>query len=317
MRADEFTPNLGLARYVEDLGAALGEAQEGESREIRLDFRRLAYDSLEPGAHRFSPTSVYGAAIVGDAEAQHPGLLVDFGVFGDRAPPIPGFAGRPLAEEGRLAAHLRDWGLSVDPATAVIPIGAPRPQFDPGGLVGAPGGMRGTLGTRARSGSGEEGVFTAGHVATAGSLVHDASGRGGMVVFSIDPAQVPAMRITADIALVVPTLPVLGGGVDLHTGVGKANPGTPVTIFGAASGVQQAHVMGLITPSLYLPSMSGQWATPYMLTRAASQAGDSGAPVIRSDTRELIGHVVGGDGLSTTFVQTIDVQLAAAQAEIL
>ena len=63
--------------------------------------------------------------------------------------------------------------------------------------------------------------------------------------------------------------------------------------------------------SLYVPSMRGMWAQVYFTTDDASQPGDSGCPVLRSGTDELVGHVVGGAPGMTSWIQAIDVQLFA------
>lgn len=306
MRASEFTGDEALAAYVDELGGRLAETQRDEIPE-RL-FESLERTVEARGVREPDLDSVYGAAIVGTREEQRPALLVNGRLLQDQGPDW-------ILSEW-VGSVLERLGLLGERQTILLPIDTPRPQFDPGSGAEATG-AKGTFGARVKSAEGEEGILTAGHLATKDSLVRDLGGRLGNVVFSVDPAQVPALTVTADIAVVVPLTPAPPAAPSpLYAGYGSALPGTAVTVYGAASGVQHAAVMGLVTPSLFVPSMSGQWASTYILTRAASKGGDSGAPVVRDDTKELIGHVVGGDEQTTTFVQSIDVQLAAANAAV-
>jgi hypothetical protein len=73
--------------------------------------------------------------------------------------------------------------------------------------------------------------------------------------------------------------------------------------------------MGFV-PALFVPAMAGMWGQLYFTTAGCSVPGDSGAPVIRGGTNEIVGHVVGGATGITSYIQSIDIQLNASGCRI-
>ncbi|MBA2715544.1 MAG: hypothetical protein H0U51_00490 [Propionibacteriales bacterium] len=219
-----------------------------------------------------------------------------------------------LAEAPGAAELLKARRINPPQKTLVVALPPPRPQYGPGRFVES-AGLPGTLGVRVQTASGADGILTAGHVASAGSVARNASGQLGDVTFSVDPAQVPAAQVAADVAVIEPHM-----ASAWHTGVSTGTAREPVigeqiTLFGNVSGEQTSRVIAA-TPALWLSSASGMWASLVMTAEAFSQGGDSGGPVQAHGSTDLLGHLVGAAGTFTSFVQKIDVQLAVTGATL-
>jgi hypothetical protein len=237
-------------------------------------------------------------------EGEQSVVLADPLLFGGEAPTAP-----VNAHDVRGISEAMPLRTGLPPGVQALAIPAPEPQFASGEKVNGPGDY-GTLGAWVTTRTGQEAILTAGHVAVARTVVHDVAGNTGTVVFSVDPAQVPAAAVTADVAVVVPDTAQTQSQVPLAV-TAKASAAAELTITGVASGSQNAHVMGM-TPCLYVPKMSGMWGDLYFTTAGCTASGDSGGPATIAGTHQLVGHVVGASGTTTSFIQEVDFQLEAA-----
>ena len=102
----------------------------------------------------------------------------------------------------------------------------------------------------------------------------------------------------------------MGTGTVAISGKGGSHPGDHVEVHGSLTAFGTSQTMGFVA-QLFVPSMAGMWADLYFTTTAASVQGDSGAPVLAAGTNSIVGHIVGGAPGLTSYIQSIDVQLAA------
>lgn len=186
----------------------------------------------------------------------------------------------------------------------------PEPQYFPGDEVHGLG-TRGTLGAGV-SVNGTDAILTAGHVAQGATTVKNSGGVPGQVLVSIDPSSTGSAMPMADVAVIQPARWATASTIQLSGTSSAVQGGTEIEIHGL-SGVQSATVMGF-TPFLHVPSMAGQWGDLYFTTAGVTAGGDSGAPVVLKGTDSLIGHLVGASGSTTSYIQTITLQLSATSA---
>ena len=88
-----------------------------------------------------------------------------------------------------------------------------------------------------------------------------------------------------------------------------------ITLFGNKSGQQGSTIQGLCE-FFNVPGAGGQWAQVYLTSAGISQRGDSGGPVFKDGNDEIVGHLVGGSGQFTSYIQEIDAQLVACGATL-
>jgi hypothetical protein len=256
-----------------------------------------------------APVLIYGAGLLSMGDLEGAVVLMDQSV----APTSPTDL-REVPEALKLVGSLLDGGEEALPSTVFcVGITPPRIQCGPGHEV--IGRLVGTMGMFVTTGPGQPGVLTAGHVGAPLNAVVNCQGQPiGRVVFTSDPAQHAQESVTADVAVIelmphwMPTEPLLA-----IRATGAAVGGEIVQSFGARTS-DTANVMSRM-PWLKIPSVTGQLADTYMLTKAISVEGDSGAPVLLEGTDKLIGHVVAGAGTMTSFVQAVDTQLTACGAQ--
>lgn len=260
-----------------------------------------APDDVEP---------VFGSAVIDRDGSFEPVLLVDERIMegaAERGTLVPTHEVRllhPFVESLRA-----DAGMPLPAQLPALPMPAPIPYFAPGEQASGPG-TTGTFGAHVTDANGSHCILTAGHVAPRGAQVTDASGASGTVQWSNDPAAVGGPAPGADVAIVMPSAAgTASGGVSI-AGTAKAVAGDGLDVRGAFTPAGATRTMGF-SESLYVPSMAGMWAQVYFTTDDASQPGDSGCPVLRSGTDELVGHVVGGAPGMTSWIQSIDLQLFA------
>jgi hypothetical protein len=312
-----------------EIGGAIARAQlqrlkTPASRTLRASLDDLLLADRDPRT-RDPFAAVYAAGVTLAPDGPRPAVFVS-----DRLAPEAAREGAsaPLAElrvvqevlvKG-LAAHEHLPGVrrgletlldgEGTKRTVVVGLPAPRPQYGPGRRVDA-FGAHGTLGALARTAGGDDAILTAGHLALAGTVVTNTGGDPADVVFSIDPAQVPAGVLCADVAVVVPRSPSAWTPGVATTAPAQARAGDSLTMTGGVSGTQTATIVGAAREFL-VPGSSGLWADVFMTDHGISAGGDSGAPATLDGETGLLGHLVGASGQITSFVQEIDVQLAAA-----
>jgi hypothetical protein len=249
-----------------------------------------------------------GAGVFSDGRHEAPMVLVD----AELAPELPRGTAVAIGESETgygLAARLAELaGESVTSRTVLLAVPSPEPQFAPGQRAQC-AGRQGTFGAWVRNSAGERRILTAGHVVTGvGAIVHDARGGTAQVEAFEDPAMSPPDLPVADLAV----LNVLSG-VDRSGGNWTGPPqvargGEPLTGYGAQSRTTHGEVLAFCT-FCAVPRMGGQWSNTYMTQASMSVGGDSGGPVVHSDTGSIVGHIVGGAEDLTTWVQEIDYQL--------
>jgi len=250
-------------------------------------------------------TTVFGAGIIEQPDGPRPVVFVD-----QRAAPSTDSPSRGLPEVRELpeiAALLAEHEIRVPSRAVVLALPPAHPQYGPGRHV-AGAGRTGTLGARVTTAAGKDGILTAGHVATMGAVMRNRDDQLADTTFSIDPAQVPAAQVTADVAVVEPISPSAWHPGIALTGVAAPAIGDQVTLVGDVSGLQTSRIMAA-SPALWLSESSGMWASVLLTTESFSQQGDSGGPVTVQGSADLVGHLVGGSGVVTSYVQSIDVQL--------
>jgi hypothetical protein len=300
--------------YVTETVIGLSRRLLAMSRRSAETWTRRQYDlfdrAIEGGDREFPDSpKVFGAAVVRTDEKELPVLLVNSGLPGDELP-----VGKLLSAEdltrGRAGIEA-ELGVPIPGAVQLLPVPEPQPCFAPSEQVRAPV-KRGTLGARVETADGDDAILTAGHVAATGTTVDDEDGDPGDVVFSVDPGQVPAHTVTADVAVITADCWASHSSSVVNVaGTVELKGGQDVTMHGDVSGTQTGTVMGR-SPFIYVPTMSGQWLDCYFTTAGISADGDSGAPVLADGTDDLIGHLVGASGAATSYVEAIDAQLRAA-----
>lgn len=251
---------------------------------------------------------IFGAGVIEQPDGLRPVVVVHERLAQTPAPRerLPALSDLPEVVE-RLSAVGADIPRSD---TVVLALPPTRPQYGPGRHVRA-SGANGTLGARVVTADGREAILTAGHVVTAGDVARNAADQLADCIFSIDPAQVPAAQVAADVAVLVPHLPTAWSpGVPI-SGACTARAGDRVDLSGSVSGQQTSRVVGAM-PEYWLSATSGLWASVLITAEGFSTEGDSGGPVTAQGTTELVGHLVGGSGAVTSFVQTLDVQLSVS-----
>ncbi len=325
MTFSEFAQSGELAQTVETMSRRL------LSRQLASVRNRMAgyYDRLDV-ARDLSGTSpledmsrppVYGVALVNVADEQRPALLVDRQLVAQDLPEIAKGSDSDIRVfsvfDAPSVAKFADVVIGtdyLDPSTVIMSVPEPQPYFEPSDEIRCIGN-RGTVGA-AVSYRGQVGVLTAGHVAPSSGLPARCQHCGALasVAFTIHPAMVPALAITPDIAVVIPT-PNLHPSPKPFSKTTKLNGGTSVQML-ATRGTSASLIMGY-SSFIYVPSMSGMWGETYFTTVGISQPGDSGAPVVLDGTDHLAGHIVGGSGGATSYIQSIDYQLAACGASLI
>ena len=315
-----FAQNARIGATAERLSAALYAAEVGpQAAERSRPFRRLARRlpagrvletlALRP---RPRPPVVLGAGVAFTDAGPRPYLLA----LEDAAETPSGELVSIFEEPVILQRVISALGGEKPPAdTLVLPIPPPKPQFTPGEVVNA-AGSQGTLGARVTLSDGRDAILTAGHVADAGTVVSDAQNRLGDTVISISPTRAQPKAIVADVAVVVPHLPVAFGLTNPVGGIGEPEGGSSVTMTGGTSGVCHARVRGALRYA-WDPDTPGQWGEAFETFGAFSAKGDSGAPVVLSDTDRLVGHLVGVSGTFCSYIQDIDYQLQATGTTLL
>jgi hypothetical protein len=213
--------------------------------------------------------------------------------------------------------------LNLDPRTTrVIDVGPPAPQYAPGDQVRCVS-RKGTLGLPVVTGSGAPGIMTAGHVAPLlGLRCRVGSSDIGYVSFTSDPISSARGDPEVDVAVIHcrepaywPQLwPVISDEMN-DSNLNRMQ----LQKLGGPSGLRTAQVM-MRSPAVFSPAMQGEWLDCLVSTRAMSVAGDSGALVVISSPEDppnqsVVGHVVGGDGDRTTYVQSVRMQLTKAACE--
>lgn len=257
-------------------------------------------------------SAVFGAGIIEQPDGPRAVVFVD-----QRTAPSAESRPRRLPEVRELpeiAALLAEHDIQVPPRAVVLALPPAHPQYGTGRHVKGPG-TAGTLGARVLTTSGKDGILTAGHVAPMGAVMRNHDDQLADTVFSIDPAQVPAAQVTADVAVLEPHLPSAWHPGIAVTGVTTPGIGDMVTLVGDVSGHQSSRIIAA-SDALWLSRSSGMWASVYLTTESFSQQGDSGAPVTAEGSSDLVGHLVGGSGVVTSYVQSIDVQLGVTGATL-
>jgi hypothetical protein len=199
----------------------------------------------------------------------------------------------------RINSPELEWLNSV----AVLAVPAPAPNFSPGDKIYAT--QQGLAGTPV-SWSGGHGFLTAGHVGAMRTAVADGSGQVGTVVFCSDPTS-HGKSVEADVAVVE-----LTKGVRMHTSpavTGSLRPASScdVDVY-TQTGPTTISLMGDLK-WLFMPATNGTYGEVYMSTSGVTVGGDSGGPVFRQGSSELIGHVVGSSGTATSYFQSVDYQI--------
>jgi hypothetical protein len=329
VRLSEFTRDASTARVAGQLAQgvlrthtqwALGRAAAEHQLALsdRPERQPLVDDAwFAARSERWDFPATLGAGVVarGDGSVVPTIFVRASAVASARADELP--LGRPvLAAEVPWGRALADTLAPGDPDASVhvMAMTDPLPFFSPAASVNGPG-TRGTFGAAVTTEQGEDAILTAGHVAPAGSRVRDPSDVAATVSFSVDPGAMQGVGPSADVAVCVPIAGNTARSPSCPiSGPGQGSPGGVIDVHGAETGTQSTRVMGF-TPYLYVPSMAGMWAQLYFTIAAASQPGDSGAPVL-ADGDKLIGHLVGGSAPTTSFVQALDVQLAASRTTL-
>ena len=179
-------------------------------------------------------------------------------------------------------------------------------------------GRRSTLGADVYISEGRVGVLTAGHIASPiGEAILTESGNLiGEVVFTESPGMPPVLVAHADVAVVEVH------DLNRHQERGlkpgfQPQPGERETVAMIhADGRRIETSISTAAEWIYSPELGGRWGEVYLTDEVISDEGDSGAPVVISDT-SVIGHVVGVIPDLGTLVQDLEYQLAHAGVDLL
>jgi hypothetical protein len=287
-------------------------------RTVVRSARRLAGKVLGSSTRNAGPLAT--AAVVGvgllappdDPKQMHPLLLAE----GD-GPDVP-----TLFWDSKIADAFLEQSLleKEDIPNDLIVMGVPTPQYfaGPGDGIECLGRF-GTLGALVTTRFGSPGILTAGHVAgPVGAPVTSASDDVGVVIFSEDPGDAPVMALSVDIA-VIATRDLKPQYLGIPPIVDTITPSSNevVTIYGRSR--LSSTIQGYC---FYVKIGRGLAADVWMTSQSISRAGDSGAPVLvsNSETEDfafILGHVIGGAEGVTTFIQDIHTQLAVARVQLM
>jgi hypothetical protein len=258
---------------------------------------------------------IYGVGVGTDGGQEYPLLAVDTRVAGMESGsrlPVSELALADLVE-----SELPELGRSPIPvlAQAVKP---PTPYFGPGAAAQG-GGGEGTLGALVRSVGNVDGILTAGHVAgQSGAVLADSDGVIGTVSFIQVPNGKGVGHPSADVA-VVDVDPTAGDRVTPNISIStsdRARSLDEVVCYGATTGLPQQDTSVAWFEYFFVRSMGGEWGNIFQTENSISQGGDSGSPVLRVGTDAILGHVVGGEPGRTTYIQSIDFQLAVSGTKL-
>lgn len=260
-------------------------------------------DVEPPAATR---VGIVGAGLLAiDHRSEVPMLLIDeSNVGGSRT------AGLGDPSMRRLATDLRRLEIHVPASTVIVALPPPHAQCAAGSEIAA-GASRGTLGVRVTRANGRTAALTAGHVArSVGDAVACGSGDAlGTVVLSDDPTKHEAHAPSPDVAVIATGRRLAAGDV-LVRGTAAVHGGESVTSVGART-TDTTIVQGLLG-ALWDGTLPGTWGPSFMTAAPVSVRGDSGAPVLLTDSDRLVGHIVAGSSGVTSFIQLIDYILAAS-----
>ncbi|MFG3602510.1 hypothetical protein [Micromonospora chersina] len=273
--------------------------------------------------HDVDPFVIGHAEVLGPSIANRvadpetaPGGLYGFGLWSfPGEPPRPALFVQPgLAPVGGAPASITLVGALLErmqmPApdgTIAMALPPPQPQRLPlGGSFIAPamcvtiGSRRATLGLRVQGAAYDRAILTAGHAASRpGALVRDEVGDlVGSVLSRMDLHDAPPGCPTADVAIVQIDDRRMEDDTDVGKQVDAAQPLDEVRL---ARSDSTTPILGL-SPAFALRRDGGSWGHVAITAAAISRAGDSGAPVHRSDGA-VVGHIVAGYGSAYSLIQ--------------
>jgi hypothetical protein len=267
---------------------------------------------------------VFGAGVVSYNDSEYATIFVDkeliYPSFSLYVPyPIQQY---PLAE--KIAQRI--CGVSKFPEhTMIAGISEPRPHFGASGAATCRDLFTsGILGVAVSTQGGDPGILTAGHVAyMQGRKVHSGDALVGSVVFTMDPTKAKSeMDECADVAVV--KLDENSRLFESHniqiTECAPAKKGDKLVKYCShdrdPNSYRTPTDIHAIAPWLCCKQvLVGMWKDIIMTDRPISQPGCSGAPVLLENTKQIVGHVVGGTQ-DRTFIQRIDCQLDAAKCTV-
>lgn len=214
-----------------------------------------------------------------------------------------------------LGAVIENLGGQIPRDALVFGVPAPEPHCAPSEPVLVLPQNNGVLGATITTPQGAPGILTAGHVA--GSMNAAAWWKGapiGSVSFTEDPSVGPPTAALGDVAVITLSVALTGVGPSIQM-KGQVQPGDDLECH-TYHGVAVAPVLAGLAPWVASPNLSGLWGAIYFTMGSFSQPGDSGAPVLLAGTDVIVGHVVGGSGAYTSYVQAIDYQLAVSRCQL-
>lgn len=195
-------------------------------------------------------TAVFGGGIIEQPDGLRPVVFVDQRTAPSTKSPRRGLP--EVRELPEIAALLAEHDIQVPLRAVVLALPPAHPQYGPGRHVKGPG-TTGTLGARVLTASGKDGILTAGHVAPMGAVMRNRDDQLADTAFSIDPAQVPAAQVTADVAVLEPHLPSAWNPGVAVTGVATPGIGDMVTLVGDVSGHQSSRIMAASPAPMAVP----------------------------------------------------------------
>lgn len=269
---------------------------------------------MEPAVVPRAGRLILGVGLAYDLDGdgkEHPTLLVDRSLLDDEDVSEGNFI--PVREHSVVQEALARLGVPGASYRYLL-VDPPLPHFHPSQTCTCLG-LTGTLGACATAASGQPAILTAGHAVALNAIAHDAAASPGWVSFASDPASTPGVTPAADVAVVEPQSAALGSGGPPISRAAAGGPADVIDFYGQTSGQVSSQIMGF-SPFLYTPKMAGMWGQVYFTTAGVTQAGDSGAPVLRNGTDELIGHLVGASGTAMSYVQAVEFQLQASGATL-
>ncbi|OLB78081.1 MAG: hypothetical protein AUI14_13990 [Actinobacteria bacterium 13_2_20CM_2_71_6] len=304
-----------MAEQVNILAEDLAERFRYQPRSSYLRGHAISYTAIDDiMSEETPPAGIYGVgATVADDEVVPAVFVVPSLATRTLGPP-------PVAEPVRhspAAAVIAHYAGHLPTGLLVVPLSPPVEQAGPvrvGGELSA-AGVRGTCGVAVRSSGSAPAVLTAGHVAKQVRARATAGGQAvGWTVRTDYLALHRPGEVVADVAVIE-----LDPGVQVTnprkvTGEARAGQFDAVVIDGQ-SGPEQAWIRSVVS-SFALSQKVGVWGEVLITDRAASAAGDSGAPVYLADSPgAVVGHVVAGSH-SYTLVQDIAFLLKEADSAI-
>jgi len=313
----EFAESEGVAAEAESLAQGLLAARFRRRNEVSEAYydmtlaRDVSVDDVSKCSLDFIPRpTIVGAGITALPDGDRPLVVINADMLEMKIPlgePIP------LRELGPVLHEVTGWlGEEAPKGTVVIAAPTPQAHFHPSELAKSLA-SRCTLGALVETSDGDEAILTAGHAASEGARVRDSSDQSGKVVFSVDPARLPISAVSADVAVIqADSYESQGPAV---RGASKIQRLDEVTMYGARSGEKSAGIQSYCSYYEH-PAGGGAWGAINLTNEGISEPGDSGAPVFRAGTDELVGHVVGGADVVMSYVQDLETQLQACGASI-